>query len=162
MKSIYTPLWLLRALGVCALLVLPAMSGADEAENQIRYRQAVMKAIGGHMGASSLIVRGKVSRRDQLKVHADGLLSLSQDIPRLFPEDSDFGDTLAKEAIWEKWDAFRKAAEESRTGIENFADAVEAGDDSALAAAFREVGKGCKGCHEDFRQKDNGNHKHNH
>ncbi len=154
MKSVHIPLSLLRILGVCALLVLPVPSGADEAENQIKYRQAVMKAIGGHMGASSLIVRGKVSHRDQLKVHANGLLSLSRDIAGLFPEGSDFGETEAREIIWEKWDDFRKAADESKAGIENFVRVVETGGDSDLAAAFRRVGKGCRGCHEDFRQKD--------
>ncbi len=148
----------LPLLVVCALFILPALSVADEAENQIKYRQAVMKAIGGHMGASALIVRGKISHRDQLKAHADGLLALSRDIPGLFPEGSDFGETEAKEILWERWDDFREASDKSKTSIENFVKAVETGSEDDVVAAFREVGKGCKGCHEDFRQK----HEHNH
>ncbi len=154
MKSVLKPLRLFQALGISVLLVLPTMSRADEAEDQIKYRQAVMKAIGGHMGGSSLIVRGRVSHRDQLKIHASGLLSLSQDIPKLFPEGSDFGETQARETVWERWQDFSKAADESKASIEDFVRAVEAGSDSALVAAFKKVGRGCKGCHEDFRQKD--------
>ena len=43
-----------------ALLAVSANTPASEAENYIKYRQAMMKAIGGHMGAASQIVRGKV------------------------------------------------------------------------------------------------------
>ena len=106
------------------------------------------------LGSSSLIVRGRISHRDQLKVHADGILSLSQDIPKLFPEDFDFGETRARETIWERWDDFKKASDKSKTSIESFVRAVEAGDGNNLVATFRKVSEGCKGCHKDFRQKD--------
>ena len=135
-------------------LVLSFSAHATEPENYIKYRQAVMKAIGGHMGASSLIVRGKVTRKSDLKMHVEGLRVLSTDIPALFPEDSDFGETKAKAEVWEKRDEFVKAAEASKKSIIDFAAAVESGKDDAIVAGFKNVGKGCKGCHKDFRQKD--------
>jgi cytochrome c556 len=139
---------------LAALLMSPVTLLADESENIIKYRQAMMKAIGGHMSASSLIVRGKISRMPELKMHAHGLKTLAADIPALFPEDSDFGETSAKAEVWEKRDDFLKAAETAKQSIADFVAAVDSGNDDAIAAGFKEVGKGCKGCHKEFREKD--------
>ena len=77
----------------------------------IKFRQGVMKAQGGHMGAMAQIVRGKVNFPDQLLVHAKALNSIAHDIDTLFPEGSDFGETDAKEEIWSNWDKFKEASD---------------------------------------------------
>lgn len=136
----------------CAVIATPVV--ADEAENYIKYRQAMMKAIGGHMGSSSQIVRGKVNPEGDLAMHARALAALNSNLTRLFPEGSDFGETKAKEAIWEDWAKFEKAADAGKQATAAFADAVESGDEEKIAASFKDVGKSCKGCHKDFRQKD--------
>jgi cytochrome c556 len=135
-------------------LVMPTIALADESENIIKYRQGVMKAIGGHMSATSLIVRGKVSYKDDLKNHVLALKTLTSDIPGLFPEDSDFGETRAKEEVWGKRDEFVKAADTSKQSIIDLMSAVESGKPDAITANFKQVGEGCKGCHKDFREKD--------
>lgn len=142
------------SIGLVAFLLSPLVAVADESEDIIKYRRAVMKAIGGHMSATSLIVRGKISNKAQLRDHADGLKKLSADIPALFPEDSDFGETRAKAEVWDKPEAFKKAADEAITSIDKFLAAVDSGKQDAIAASFKGVGDGCKGCHKDFRQKD--------
>lgn len=139
--------------GIAAALLMPLASWAAESEDIIKYRKAVMKAIGGHMGASSLIVRGKVPHKEQLKMHANALKTLSEDVPALFPEDSDFGETRTKAEVWEKWDDFKKAADDSKNSIDAFVKAVESGKSSEWAASFKKVGEGCKGCHKSFREK---------
>ena len=141
-------------LGMVAALTVPALALSDESEDIIKYRQGVMKAIGGHMSATSLIVRGKVSYKDQLKDHVQALKVLTSDIPALFPEDSDFGETRAKSEVWEKRDDFIKASDVSKQSIADLLSAVESGKQEAIADSFRKVGEGCKGCHKDFRQKD--------
>lgn len=127
---------------------------ADEPENYIKYRQAVMKAIGGHTGAASQIVRGKVAVQHDLLVHAEALAGLSAHITRLFPEGSDFGETKAREEIWSQWDKFDLAAGEAKKATAAFAVAVAGGDPRQISTAFKAVGKSCKGCHKDFRIKD--------
>ena len=127
---------------------------AEEPENYIKYRQAMMKAIAGHTSAASQIVRGKVAPDGDLVIHASALAELSRNIPRLFPEGSDFGETGAKDAVWEDWAGFEKAAEAARTATADFAAAAAGGDPRQIANAFKAVGKSCKGCHKDFRQKD--------
>jgi cytochrome c556 len=139
---------------VAALLGTATVAQAEAPENYIKYRQAMMSAIGGHMGASTQIVRGKVSPEGHLAMHAKSLAELSRDIAALFPEGSDFGETKAKDAVWQDWDKFQQAADQAKQATAAFAEAVAGGDADAIAAAHKDVGKSCKGCHEDFRQKD--------
>lgn len=140
---------------IFAALVAGTMNvHAEEPENYIKYRQAMMKAIGGHTGAASQIVRGKVAPEGDLVMHALALAELSRQIPRLFPEGSDFGETKAREEIWSQWEKFEQAAENTKKATASFSAAAAGGDPRQIANAFKEVGKSCKGCHKDFRQKD--------
>ena len=144
--------------GAITISVLALLAGslvhADEAENYIKYRQAMMKAIGGHMGAATQIVRGKVLPAGHLAMHAKALAELTADLPSLFPEGSDFGETQAKPEIWEQWDKFEQAAGAAKTATAQFADAVAGGDQATIAAAHKKVGEACKGCHKHYREKD--------
>lgn len=137
-----------------ALLFAATPALAEDPENYIKYRQQVMKAIGGHMGAASQILRGRVSPEGDLQIHAQSLAGLSANIARLFPEGSDFGETGARAEVWDKRGEFEQAATEARTATAAFAEAAAGGDMDQIKAAHREVGKSCKGCHEGFRQKD--------
>ena len=142
-------------LALAALIGTTPIALADDAENYIKYRQAIMKAIGGHMGATSQLLRGKVSPQgDHLAMHASALAALNTNLAQLFPEGSDFGETGAKAEIWEQWDKFEKAANDAETATAKLAEAVAGGDRAKITAAHRAVGKTCKGCHEDFREKD--------
>ena len=141
-------------IGIAGLIITPAVSFSADSEDLIKYRRGVMKAVGGHMSATSLIVRGKVPHKNQLKQHVNALKLLTNDIPALFPEDSDFGETRARAEIWERQEDFAKAAKTSNDSIANLLKAVEGGNDSDIQASFKKVGQGCKGCHKDFREKD--------
>jgi cytochrome c556 len=141
-------------LALIASMLLATPAGAQEPENQIKYRQAVMSAIGGHTGAASQIVRGNVVAEGALLIHAEALAALTRDIPHLFPEGSDLGETKAKPTIWEQWDKFTEASAKARTATDGFLAAVKHGDPQAIGAAFRQVGDSCKGCHDDFRLED--------
>ena len=141
-------------LATIALLAISQFASAESPENYIKYRQAMMKAIGGHMGASSQILRGKVSPEGHLAMHADALAALSANLTALFPEGSDFGETKAKAEIWDNWSTFEKAAANSKQATAEFAAAVASGDAERIKAAQKAVGKSCKGCHKDFREKD--------
>lgn len=142
-----------RILLLAGLLATASLHAA-EPENYIKYRQAIMKAIGGHMGASSQIVRGKVSPDEDLTLHASALARLNTDIARLFPEGSDLGETKATEAVWDDRAKFEQAADAARDATAAFAEAAAGGDAETIRAAHKEVGKSCKGCHKDFRLKD--------
>ncbi len=139
---------------VAALIASTANVQAEEPENYIKYRQAMMKAIGGHSGAASQIVRGKVAPEGDLLMHALALAELNRNITRLFPEGSDFGETKAKQEIWDQWTRFEQAAENAKKATADFAAAAAGGNPEQIANAFKGVGDSCKGCHKDFREKE--------
>lgn len=119
----------------------------------IKFRQGVMKAQGGHMGAMAQIVRGKVDYPGRLLVHARALNSIAQNVDTLFPEDSDFGETDAKEEIWSNWDKFKEAAEHLSDETGAFEKAVESKDEKAIGKGFKKLGEACKACHKKFRRE---------
>ena len=131
-------------------------------DGMIKYRQNVMKSLGGHVGAVDRLVRGQVPLMDQLEMHATAALDITRTITTLFPTDSippdaEFaGATVTTDAlasIAEKPEEFEKAAQETIDATEALVKAVQAGNQQELPLAFKRVGESCKGCHKDFREK---------
>ena len=148
MKKLSAILGVVLALGVSAQAL-----AVDEPENVIKYRQAVMKAIGGHMGAIAGVVKGQVSYVDHVAVHAEGMNALSKAITVVFPKGTDNGSnkTRALPKIWDDWAGFEKAAQALDTASANLAKVAASGDRQQIATAFGEVGKACGGCHKPYR-----------
>ncbi|MEQ9564186.1 MAG: cytochrome c [Woeseiaceae bacterium] len=115
------------------------------------YRKAVMTSLKGHIGASSMHVRGLVSGPEYLVEHAQGLANGVSEIKTLFAEGSNVQGSDALAVIWEDPDAFNAAIEKAEKATAAFVKATEDGDKAAITAAFREVGGSCKGCHDKFR-----------
>ena len=138
------------------LLGLSCSTHAQDTDTDavIKFRQGVMKAQGGHMGAMAQIVRGKVDYPDQLLAHAKALNSIAHNVDKLFPEGSDFGETEAKEEIWSNWDKFQEAADRLGNEAQNYVKAVESEDKKAIGQSFKKLADACKGCHKKFRQEE--------
>jgi cytochrome c556 len=127
---------------------------AAESEDIIKYRQNVMKANGAHMAATAAIINGKVEYKSQLGDHARALQAINKDISSLFPKDSDFGDTKALDAVWQKNADFQKSAKIAAQKADALAKTVAAGDSKSYAARFKELSDSCKACHKDFRKEE--------
>lgn len=119
-------------------------------EGEARYRQGVMKSVGGHMTAIGMIMRQGI-HTDALKFHADALASLAKQSKNIYPEGSDVSRSEALPAIWEQAKAFQKATQRFIDASEAFAEAAGSGDQRAVGQALRGLGGSCKGCHDDFR-----------
>lgn len=137
-----------------AVLAATGVVQAQDGEDIIKYRQGVMKSVGGHMAAAGLIVQGKVGFSDDLAQHADSIARSLSKVEALFPKGSDFGETRALDAIWKKPEDFKKAAHKGGAAAAEFAKAVKAGDKAAMAAKFKDLGEACKACHKDYREED--------
>ncbi len=150
MKKLTIVLSVALALGVSAQAL-----AVDEPENVIKYRQAVMKAIGGHMGAIAGVVKGQVSYVDNVAMHAEGMNALSKAVTAAFPKGTDNGSqkTRALPKIWDDWAGFEKAAQALDTASANLVTVAAGGDRQQIAAAFGEVGKACGGCHKPYREE---------
>ena len=143
-------------LAACAALMTvslsaPAAIASDEGE--IKYRKSVMKAVGGHMGAIAGILKQETGNAANLQVHTEGMLQLSTITASLFPKGSDFGDTTVLPKVWEKPDEFAAAVKQFEDAAKVMAAAGRSGDMKQVGAAMGELGKSCKNCHENFREK---------
>lgn len=135
--------------GAAAAMALAAPAGADEA--MIKYRQAVMQAIGGNTSGLAAVVKGDVPFADNVAIHTKAIGELAPVAAKVFPKDSASGPTEALPAIWEKPDQFAKAMAAFQTAA---ATVAKAGNDRAAAgAALGDLAKACKNCHDDFKKK---------
>ncbi len=144
---------ILAGLAATVVVAMPVLADTTP-EDAKDYRAAVMTAFRGHIGAASMIARGLVDNNGQLVGHAQGLASSAQELANLWPEGSDVNESESLPAIWEEPEKFAEAIDAMVTATAAFAEAAESGDAEAIGAAFRNVGMGCRGCHDNFRKSD--------
>lgn len=132
-----------------------AYSDDYEAESLIKYRHDTMTAIKGHNNAIKAIVKGKVPYDNHFDVHLSSLEALFNQIDSLFPEGSDFGETHAKDEIWDNPEKFSKTVEKAKQALAEFKKIAKQGNKKATGKAFKEFGKAsCGSCHKSFKKKD--------
>lgn len=124
------------------------------AEATIDYRKGVMSALGGHSAAVAAIVVDGADFTEQLAGHAHALVHLTRDMPALFPEGSDFGETAALPAVWETPEDFAQKAEANHAAAVALLEAIESGQGANLGPLFRDVGQSCRSCHQGYRQRN--------
>ncbi len=131
-----------------------AAGPASANEAAVKYRQAVMKALGGHMGSVAAIVKGQVGHKDHLAGHGEAIAAIGAMTKDMFPSDSNnVAGTKALPAVWEKPEDFAKVVAAFETASANFAEAAGGGDMAAVGAALGQLGQSCGGCHKPFRGK---------
>ena len=148
--------WIIGVSAVAAVAAgIGVASAADESENVIKYRQNVMRSMGGHAGAISGVVKGEVTFSGHVLSHAQAIRANSLMIVDMFPEGTLTGaETRAKPEIWQDWDTFRQKASDLEAAAGNLIQVVSGGGDAAaVEAAFGQVGMACGGCHRPFREK---------
>jgi cytochrome c556 len=143
---------------LAATLLLSGAAGAyaaDEPSNLIKYRQATMKAIGGHMGALGSIAKGEVSFTDEAVGHAHAINEMSKELARLFPEGTGYDadkSTKALPAVWEQPEEFQQAIQSLQDESAKLVEVAQAGDPAALGAQVGALGTpACGNCHKTFR-----------
>ncbi len=136
-----------------ALTAGTALSVSADEKAAIKYRQAVMKAVGGHMGGSVAIIKSQVPYKDDLVAHATGLNDMANIAANAFKQRTEGGKTRAKSEIWEDADDFSEKIEEMKKATAAFLAAARSGGPAAAGAKLGAVGDTCKGCHKKFRTK---------
>ncbi len=140
-----------------AVVMTASATTAFAGEDEIKYRQAIYKSVGGHMTAIATILKTDAGDMKDISMHADGMLALAKIAPTIFPEGSgpDAGKTGAKPNIWTDADGFKKVLVAFQENAEKLAVAAKSGDKGAIGAALGDLGKnGCKACHDTYREKD--------
>lgn len=138
-----------------ALTAGTALSVSADDKAFIKYRQAVMSAVGGHMGGSVAIIKGAVPYKDDLVAHATGLNDMAQIVPNAFKQETSGGETRAKPEIWKDHDEFMQKVKDMQTASADFLAAAKSGGPAAAGEKLDALGDTCKGCHKKFREKKN-------
>ena len=143
------------ALGVSFGLAGQAFA-ADAPEDIIKYRKAVMKANGAHLGAIAAVVKGKVSFGTHVAEHARGINGMSKLVSDIFPKGTsakESPNTRALPAIWDDRPKFEAAVKALQTESAKMVKIADSGDVGAIGAQLKNLGKACGGCHKPFRAK---------
>lgn len=143
--------WKALILFIC--LAFPfASAQAQSDEAFIKYRQDLMEAIGGNMGAIGDTLKNKLPYQDNIATHAQGIHLASQLITSAFKKDVSEGATDAKPDIWKEWEKFAAAADKLGQESEKLAQVAASGDMEAIGAQVKTMGKACGNCHKPFRK----------
>lgn len=132
-----------------ALAVLMSFAAAAD-EDQVEYRQEVMSAIGGTMGALGKILKQEVDRPNDLAPLAAALAELAETAQSVFPEGSEGGDALPE--IWEEPEDFAERLTTLKKAANAFREAASSGDMAQIGPAVGELGQACRGCHSRYRE----------
>ncbi|MCC7258519.1 MAG: cytochrome c [Gammaproteobacteria bacterium] len=136
------------------LLLTASLAGAATPEDAIKYRQAVMMTMAGHVNAINLIFTGKVEHQDALVGHAEALAAAGAQVDRLFPAGSGVGKTDALALIWQEGERFTKATQAARSATSQLRDAVRSGDRATIGRSLKPVFDSCKGCHDRYQKSE--------
>lgn len=139
-----------------AAAILVGATAVSAGEDDITYRKATMKAVGGHMKAIATILKKGVGDIKDVAIHANAMAGLAKISATSFPEGSGpmDGKTETKMDVWEKPEEFKKVTMAFIVEANKLAAIGGSGDKAAIGAQLGALGKnGCKACHDGFREK---------
>ena len=123
-------------------------------EDEIRYRQSVMNVMGRSFGALNAMAKGEAPYTKDAAARNAAIVEMMSGLPApAFGAGTEKGaPTKADMKIWSEGEKFKTAYEKMVGEVKKLPAA--AGDEATLKAQVGEVGKACKGCHDDFRLKE--------
>lgn len=132
---------------------LPAAAQFQKPEDAVKYRQSAMFVMANHFGRIGAMVAGRAPYDAAAAAANAEVVATMSKLPFVGFVDGTAGTEKGKASakIWTDkagWDA---AAKKMQDEVAKLATASKANNLDTLKAAFGEVGKTCKGCHDDYR-----------
>lgn len=128
---------------------------APKPDDAIEYRQGVMMAIGWNIGALGAMVKGDVPfDKEKFSFLAGRAAVLAPMALEAFTPDTAKAKSHAKPELWKNLDDFKKRMGDMKTATAKLAEIAKAGDEAAMKTEFGETVKACKGCHDEYKEKD--------
>ncbi|NGY06543.1 c-type cytochrome [Solimonas terrae] len=149
------------SLALAAVFVLPACEQkppiSPEVKQAMETRHEGFEKIGDSMKTIADTLKAGGSLNPELASAANTIDDLAPQLKDWFPAGSGHETkrkTGAKAEIWLKPDEFAQKREALVTEAGKLAALANANDAAGFAAQVPELGKACKGCHDEFRDKD--------
>jgi cytochrome c556 len=142
------------AFAVVAMGVASGVLAQVKPEDQIRYRQSVMNVMGRSFGALNAIAKGEAPYNKDAAAKNAAIVEMMSGLPApaFGPGTEKGAPTKADMKVWSEGEKFKTAYDKMVGEVKKLPAA--AGDEATLKAQVGEVGKACKGCHDDFRLKE--------
>lgn len=145
--------------GIVGLAAAAPSFAADDADAAIKYRQAVMKAVGGHIGVLVSTLKGEIANKDGLAAAAAGFAAAASTSLTTYAFTTNTAgqgtaETTATAKIWEDFARFEEALVAMEKASIEIAAAAEAGELTSFDQ-LKPALKQCGFCHREsgFRQK---------
>lgn len=144
------------ALAVLAATVsLPAAAQFQKPEDAVKYRQSGMFVMANHFGRIGAMVNGRAPYDAAVATQNAEIVATMSRLPFAgFVEGTASTEKgKANAAVWSKRAEFDTGAKKMQDEIAKLVAASKTNNLDNLKAAFGEVGKTCKGCHDNFRNQ---------
>lgn len=134
---------------------LPAAAQFQKPEDAVKYRQSAMFVMANHFGRIGAMVNGRAPYdAAAASANADVVATMSR-LPFVGFVDgtasTNKGGANAK--VWSDKGGFDAAAKKMQDEVAKLAAAAKTNSLDNLKGAFGEVGKTCKGCHDEYRNQ---------
>jgi cytochrome c556 len=143
-------------LATSAAAPLGAPVSGDEAKKLMHDRHERMEEIGDAMKLIGRELKGDSPDLGKVRGGAATIARLAPQASGWFPPgtEPDVGKTEAKAEIWQKPEDFAAKMKAFQQAAQRFNAVAQGNDLAAIRAAQGELGKGCKACHDLYREDD--------
>lgn len=133
---------------------LPAAAQFAKPEDAIKYRKGAFTVMAAHFGRVAGMAQGKIPFDAKVAAQNAEVATVMSTLPfAAFGPGTDKGETRAKPEIWAEMDKFNAGAKKMQDEMAKLNVAAKSGNLDAIKAAAGEVGKTCKGCHDEYRKE---------
>jgi cytochrome c556 len=141
---------------IAAALLVAGMGAASvfAQEGTHEAREAMMKKIGGSVGALSAIAKAqKPYDAEAVKAALTTISQTAKAFPDQFKPGTENVDSAASPKIWENMEDFKARSEKLGTDADTLLAQLPA-DSAGVGDAVKTLGSNCGGCHQAYRLKD--------
>ena len=127
---------------------------APKPEDAVAYRQGILRAMGWNVGPMGAMVKGDVPFDvKRFAFLAGRTASLAPMALEGFTPDTKDAKSHARPELWENMDDFRTRMGKLRDATAALASEAQGGDEARIKQQFSETVQVCKGCHDEYREK---------
>jgi cytochrome c556 len=140
---------------LAAAVSLPAAAQFQKPEDAVKYRQSGMFVMANHFGRIGAMVNGRAPYDAAVATRNAELVATLAQLPFAgFVEGTASTEKgRANAAVWSKRGEFDGGAKKMQEEVAKLVAAAKTNNLDNLKGAFGEVGKTCKGCHDNFRNQ---------